>query len=482
MSSNSHYFSNLNSIKHEINMTILSKPKKTVNIPTPKNNYNNINVLNNNKNKMKRNCQTLSDVDNKKNYLSHDKLFKDFKSKILLTKSNNISKSKKININNDKKKVSPTNDNINKVNKMKKKYNFVNNISLNSHLFINELFNDANIKEGYLKNYKSPKNKANTTQATMKNFLIKKNKSNHIYKDSFSNNYNNNKILLTQSSRNNNLNDYSSYIKQRCNSFNDFNSNINNIFINLKYSNNKKKQPIGIFDRFHFENNSIMLSQQNKKKNTKKRNISHAFSSNRIHSITNSFGNKKSINETIDKAIINNMNLNLNITTESNNNSYSFKNRKKLNNNYCINLKNKLSNKCSKSNLNRKRPCNLFIKSQKSSTSSTSRNKRKKNHSTLIQNSNLTLNLLKKNKIIGALKEIFYILSNKNNQIDVFKINKNNFIIPDDIIKSVLYIIHNCELNKRIVTIKEFVLKGTLLFENLPFEDQITILNYNKDK
>ena len=294
---------------------------------------------------------------------------------------------------------------------------------------------------------------------------------------------NNNKIILTQSSRNNNLNDYSNYIKQRCNSFNDFNSNINNIFINLKYSNNNKKKPTyGSFERFNFENNSVFLSNQNKRKNAKKRNISHAFSTNRINSNTNSFGNKKTINDTIDKAIINNMNLNLNITTESNNNnSYSFKNKKRINTTYCTNLKNKINN--SKSNMNKKRPCYLFIKSQKSSPPSTSRDKRKKkNHSTLLQNSNLTLNLLKKNKIAGALKQIFYFLSNKSNQIDVFSINKKNFIIPDYIIKSDLYIIHNCELNKRIITIKEFILKGTLLFDNLPFEEQMSILNYKNDK
>ena len=45
---------------------------------------------------MKRNFQTKSDVDKKKNYLSHEKLFKDFKRRILLIKSNNISKTKKI--------------------------------------------------------------------------------------------------------------------------------------------------------------------------------------------------------------------------------------------------------------------------------------------------------------------------------------------------------------------------------------------------
>jgi hypothetical protein len=273
----------------------------------------------------------------------------------------------------------------------------------------------------------------------MKNIIIKKNKTN-MYKYSFSNYNKNNKFLLNQTSRNNNLNDYSSFLKSRCNSFNDFNSNINNIFINLKYSNNKKKQPIGIFDRFHFENNSIMLSQQNKKKNTKKRNISHAFSSNRIHSITNSFGNKKSINETIDKAIINNMNLNLNITTESNNNSYSFKNKRKINNNNFANLKNKIINKCS-TNINNKRPCYFFVESQNSSSPSTSRGKIKKNHNTLLQNSSLTINLLKKNKIVEALKEIFYYLSNNSDKIDVLKINKKNLIIPEEMIKPVQKII-----------------------------------------
>ena len=309
-----------------------------------------------------------------------------------------------------------------------------------------------------------------------------------MYKDSF---INNNKKLLTQSSRNNNMNDYNSIIKQRCNSFNDFKSNINNIFINLKYSNNKKNPALfgSSLDKFNLDNNSGIFNQQNqkdKKKINKKRNKSHIFSTNKNNSNTNtnSLGNKKSINKTIDKAIINNMNLNLNLTTENNDNSYIFKN-KKIKKHSCINLKNKTNNKCcSKSNLNKKRPCYLFIKSQNFSPPSTSsRNKkRKKNNSTLLQNSNLNINLLKKNKIVWALKEIFYFLSNKKNQIDIFKINKNNFIIPDDIIKSVQYIIQNCDKNKNIINIKDFILKGTILFDNFPFEEQISILNFNNDK
>ena len=222
------------------------------------------------------------------------------------------------------------------------------------------------------------------------------------------------------------------------------------------------------------------MHNKNKKKKKKKRNVSNFLSSNKLNS--NSFGNKKSINDTIDKAIINNMNLNLNITTQNNSNSYSFKNKKKLNSNYCPNLKNNLNNKISsKSNLNKKRPCYLFIKSQNSSPPSTSRSKRrKKNHSTLLQNSNININLLKKNKITNSLKHIFYIISNKTNKIDISKINKNNNIfIPDDIAKSVLFIIQNCEKNKNIINNKEFILKGAFLFDCLPLDEQISILNYS---
>lgn len=484
MSTNSHYFSNLNSIKHEINMTILSKQQKKINIPTPKNKKNNILTNKNNKAKY-RNCQTLSNPENKKHFLSHDKLFKDFKSKILLTKNN--SKSKKENSNQGKNKLSPTNDkNKKKINNTKKKFSFLQNVGFNSPQLIKEFFNETNLKK-YRNNFKSPQHKASTTQTTMKNFIIKKNKTN-MYKDSFISS--NNNILLTQSSRNYNLNNYSSLIKQRCKSFNDFNSNNNNIFINLKYSNNRKNPSLlGFLEKYNLDNNnnnSGFLHQKNKKKIAKKRNKSHAFSSYRINSNSNnSLGNyKKSINNTIDKAFINNKNSNLNITTDGDNNSYSYKNKKKISANYCTNLKNKLNKRsCSKSNLNKKRPCYLFIKSQNSSPPSTSREQRKKNnHSTLLQNSRLTINLLKKNKISKILKEIFYCLSNKNNQIDVFKINKNNAILPDDIIKSVLCIIQNCERNKNIITIKEFILKGTILFDSFPFEEQISILNFSYDK
>ena len=473
MTNNSQYLTNINSIKHEIDMTILSKQKR-INIPKKN---SSIIMLNNSKNNNKiknRNYQTLLEGDNKKLFLSHDKLFKDFKSKILLTKSNNMSKSKQINMEKDKKKLSPSNEYNYKKNNMTKKRHFMSNNNLNSPLLIKDFFYDTNLNK-YRNNYKSPQHKANTTKTTMKNFIIKKNKTNMYKKDSFINN----KILLTQSSRNNNQSDYSSYIKPRCNSFNDFNSNINNIFINLKYSNNKKNH-LGSpnHDKYNLE------YHQNKRKYTKKRNISQALSSNKINYYTNnSICNKKSINETNDKPIINNMNLNVNITTDSNNHSYSYKNKKKISSNYCTNLKNKINNKIScKSNLNKKRPCHLFIKSQNSSPPSTSRNmNKKKNHSTLLQNSSLTINLLKKNKIAASLKEVFYYLSNKSNQIDIFKINKNSFVIPEDIIKSVQYILQNCEKNKGCINIKEFIFKGTLLFDNLPFEEQIMILNFNSN-
>ena len=376
--------------------------------------------------------------------------------------------------------ISPNSPNANyhKNNILKKKYNFMSNLNLNSALLYRDFINDTNLKK-YKNYFKSPQLKANTTQTTMKNFIIKKNKTD-MYKHYFNNCNNNNKNLLTQSSRNNKLNDNSNLIKSRCNSFNDFNSNINNIFINLKYSNNKKSQYVSpCHEKCNVEN------QQNKKKCTKKRNKSQALSSNKINCYTNnnSIGYKKSsINEINDNQIFNNMNLNLNITTESNyNNSYSLKNKRRISSNYCTNLKNKINNKIPcKSNLNKKRPCYLFIKSQNSSPPSTSRNNNKKNnHSTLLQNTSLKINLLKNNKIAKALKELFYFISNKSNQIDIFKINKNSFIIPDDIIKSVQYILQNCEQKKGTITIKEFILKGTILFDSLPFEDQIMILNFN---
>ena len=474
---------NNNSIKHEINITILSSPKKLNNIQK----NNNIIILGNNTKNTKgknKNYQTLSNIDKKKYSLQQDKPLRDFKTKIVLTKNNDSSKFKQININYnyDKKKMSPINDSCN-LNNIKKKYDFFNNnISLCSPSIIREFFNESNMKR-YKNNFKSPNDKSNTSQTTMKNFIIKNYKTN-MHKDSFINN--NNKVLLNQSSRNNILNDYN----QRCNSFNDFNSNINNIFINLKYSNNKKTSVEPMYlDKYNLDNNSYFKQHQNKKKITKKRNISYALSSNRINN-SHSIHNKKSMNQTTDKAIINNMNLNLNITTESNNNSYSVISKKKFynsnnssnNNSYNnINVKNKISNKCSsKNNLNKKRPCYLFIKSQNTSSLSTSQKKKKKNHSTLIQNSSLTIGLLKKNKIANSLKNLFLYLSNKNNQIDIFKINKNK--IPEDSIKLVQYIIHNCEQNQRIITIKEFIMKGTLLFDSLTTEEQISILNFRNEK
>ena len=474
---------NNNSIKHEINITILSSPKKLNNIQK----NNNIIILGNNTKNTKgknKNYQTLSNRDKKKYSLQQDRPLRDFKTKIVLTKNNDSSKLKQININYnyDKKKMSPINDSCN-LNNIKKKYDFFNNnISLCSPSIIREFFNESNLKR-YKNNFKSPNDKSNTSQTTMKNFIIKNYKTN-MHKDSFINN--NNKVLLNQSSRNNILNDYN----QRCNSFNDFNSNINNIFINLKYSNNKKTSVEPMYlDKYNLDNNSYFKQHQNKKKITKKRNISYALSSNRINN-SHSIHNKKSMNQTTDKAIINNMNLNLNITTESNNNSYSVISKKKFynsnnssnNNSYNnINVKNKISNKCSsKNNLNKKRPCYLFIKSQNTSSLSTSQKKKKKNHSTLIQNSSLTIGLLKKNKIANSLKNLFLYLSNKNNQIDIFKINKNK--IPEDAIKLVQYIIHNCEQNQRILTIKEFIMKGTLLFDSLTTEEQISILNFRNEK
>ena len=133
INSYSHCFSNLNSIKHEINMTILSKPQKKLNIPTPKN-KNNIIIKNKNNKTKYRNCQTLSNIENNNN---KKHFLKDFKSKILLTKNNNLSKNKKqssINtVNKDKNKYSPKyeynkNNGNSKINNIKKKYNFSSNI------------------------------------------------------------------------------------------------------------------------------------------------------------------------------------------------------------------------------------------------------------------------------------------------------------------------------------------------------------------
>ena len=464
---------NFNSIMHEINITILPKPRKTNNLQ----NKNLIILGNKNKNnKIKdRNYQTLSDVNKNKYSFPQDKKIRDLKNKILLNKSNDITKSKQKNMNNNyDKKLSPRNEN-HKENSIKKKHNFLSNVNINSPLIMKDFFKESKLKK-FKNNFKSPQHNHHS-QMIMKNFIIKKNKTN-MYKDSFIKN--NNKALLSQSSKNNNKNNYSSsFIKRRSGSFNDFNSNINNIFINLKYSNNKKNLVGQAYsDKFNLDGNSYLNQQQNKKNSTKKRNISHALSSTKVKYSSNSLEFKKSINETIDKSSQNNINLNLNITSE-NNNSYSLKNRKKTKSNNSKPIKNKFNNKCSsKSNLSKKRPGYLFIKSQNSSPPSTSR-KKKKNHSTLFQNSSLTIGLLKRNKIANSLKNIFNFLSNKNNRIDIFKINKNNNI-PDDIIKPIQHIIQNCEQNQGAISSKEFIMKGSLLFDKLTIEEQISILNFGK--
>ena len=447
MSINSNYFSNLNSIKNEINMTILSKQKKNINIPTPKN-KNNIILINNYNKKKNRNYKTLTDANNdKKKFTSQNKLLKDFKSKIFSIKNDSKAKKLNINVNYSKSKISSLNNN--KIN-INDNYNLINNIALNSPLLIKQFFNVTNLKK-YRNNFRSPQLKTNTTKY--------KNKNKH--RDSL---IKNNEILLSQSSRNNNINEYNNEIKQRCNSFNDFNSNISNIFINLKYSNNKKKTNL----LGYLDNNSDFFYLENNKKTTKKRNKS----SNKIYGNTNSFGNKKSMNKTIYKALT--CDINLNSTKETNNNSYSYKNKKKIySNNNFDNLKNKFRNKYS-TNINKKRPCYLFIKSQNSSPPSTTRRKRKKNHSILLQNS-----CLRKKKLVGALKEIFNHLSNKKNKMNILKINKNNLLILEDIIKPIQKIIQNCEQKNNIISIKDFVLKGALLFDNFPFEEQISILNFN---
>ena len=472
--SNKHPISeNFNSIMHEINITILPKSRKTNNLQ----NKNLIILGNKNKNnKIKdRNYQTLSDVNKNKYSFPQDKKIRDLKNKILLNKSNDITKSKQKNMNNNyDKKLSPRNEN-HKENSIKKKHNFLSNVNINSPLIMKDFFKESKLKK-FKNNFKSPQHNHHS-QMIMKNFIIKKNKTN-MYKDPFIKN--NNKALLSQSSKNNNKNNYSSsFIKRRSGSFNDFNSNINNIFINLKYSNNKKNLVGQAYsDKFNLDGNSYLNQQQNKKNSTKKRNISHALSSTKVKYSSNSLEFKKSINETIDKSSQNNMNLNLNITSE-NNNSYSLKNRKKTKSNNSKPIKNKFNNKCSsKSNLSKKRPGYLFIKSQNSSPPSTSR-KKKKNHSTLFQNSSLTIGLLKRNKIANSLKNIFNFLSNKNNRIDIFKINKNNNI-PDDIIKPIQHIIQNCEQNQGAISSKEFIMKGSLLFDKLTIEEQISILNFLK--
>ena len=75
-------------------------------------------------------------------------------------------------------------------------------------------------------------------------------------------------------------------------------------------------------------------------------------------------------------------------------------------------------------------------------------------------------------------------MSNDNNRIDIFKINKNNNI-PDDIIKPMQHIIQNCEQNQGAISSKEFIMKGSLLFDKLTinFNDFVDIMqNLGKDK
>ena len=85
-------------------------------------------------------------------------------------------------------------------------------------------------------------------------------------------------------------------------------------------------------------------------------------------------------------------------------------------------------------------------------------------------------------KIVEALKEIFYYLSNNSDKIDVLQINKKNLIIPEEIIKPIQKIIRNCKSKNNNIIIKDFILKGVLLFDSLPFEEKISILNFNYDK
>ena len=132
--------------------------------------------------------------------------------------------------------------------------------------------------------------------------------------------------------------------------YNSLNANKNSITAN------NKKNLVGqaYLDKFNLDNNSYFNHQQNKNISTKKRNITHTLSSTKIKYSSNSLDFKKSINETIDKSSINNMNLNLNITSE--NNSYSLKNQKKAKSNNSKPMKNKFNNKCSSnSNLSKKR-------------------------------------------------------------------------------------------------------------------------------
>ena len=45
-------------------------------------------------------------------------------------------------------------------------------------------------------------------------------------------------------------------------------------------------------------------------------------------------------------------------------------------------------------------------------------------------------------------------------------------------IKPIQHIIQNCEQNQGVINVKEFIKKGTLLFNRLTIKEQISILNF----
>ena len=95
-----------------------------------------------------------------------------------------------------------------------------------------------------------------------------------------------------------------------------------------------------------------------------------------------------------------------------------------------------------------------------------------------LNKNNLAQNLYTKNEIINSLKKIFYYINKNSKIMDVFSVmNRKN--IPKEIFNIFKTIIKSCNNKKRFIEYKEFINEAFYIFDLLPKDEKIAILNFN---
>ena len=459
-----------NNIKNDINKKFVICEAININLPSCINKEININILS---------SQKLSSFNKPK---SDEKFKKGIsRSNRCIPKSKNNIKSNRSesNLNNNKTILELFNEAYNRISK---EVSNKNNCSLPFNNNLKSIKNKNNRDTVYTQStyIKSCKNSLSSLTVSDKNLITYKkndflNKLNNESKlDEYSHNYNNSSSN-TLSSKNKYLD--KKKLSQKMRNINSLSLSDNIIFeeldnntSNIKklYINNLKKRTYTYNkENDYFKSKNLLKKYKNIKFN--KLNY-YDIKFSEIKKYKDNKVSKKNLlldNNNKCKSISDNYN-DSSIYNKYKNNSFNKNNS--LTNNCCSSRSNYKSINISNNNIN-----NFYYKPN-CLISQTTRNKVQ--NSKYVKLTTLTNNIISKIEIEKCFKNIFYYITKNKEVIDVFySLNTKN--IPFKIFNPVKYVIKNCNKKKRFISANEFVRKGYELFNFLPQNDKISIINFN---